>query len=146
MPNTPLVDLSARAKSGEPLFIGWCGSFDPFVPEAMLTAGFETVLLDMQHGTLDFATAARGVAHMAARGRPAFVRIPVGEFATASKLLDVGAAAIVPTRGTVTARSAIAPSSTFSVSSGARLNSSMYRKPPDRMASRSGPSTKLSAL
>ena len=38
---------------------------------------------------------------------------------------NVGAAVIVPTRGTVTARSAIAPSSTLSVSSGARLSSSM---------------------
>ena len=95
MSNTPLVDLVKRAKSGEPLFIGWVGSFDPFVPEAILNGGFESVLLDMQHGTLDFATAARGVAHMAARGRPTFVRIPVGEFATASKLLDAGAAAIV---------------------------------------------------
>jgi len=38
---------------------------------------------------------------------------------------NVDAAVIVPTRGTVTARSAIAPSSTLSVSSGARLSSSM---------------------
>lgn len=95
MSNIPLAALAQRARSGDPLFLGWCGSFDPFVPEAMLNGGFETVLLDMQHGTLDFHAAARGVAHLAARGRPAFVRIPVGEFATASKLLDAGAAAIV---------------------------------------------------
>lgn len=95
MSNHPLTTLAQRVRSGDPLFIGWCGSFDPFVPEAMLNGGFETVLLDMQHGTLDFAAVARGLAHMAARGRPTFVRIPVGEFATASKLLDAGAAAIV---------------------------------------------------
>ena len=95
MPNTPLATFAARVKNGEPLFIGWCGSFDPFVPEAMVAAGYESVLLDMQHGTLDFDAAARGIAHVASRGRPAFVRIPVGEFATASKLLDAGAAAIV---------------------------------------------------
>ena len=95
MSNTPLAALAQRARGGDPLFLGWCGSFDPFVPEAILNGGFESVLLDMQHGTLDFHAAARGVAHLAARGRPAFVRIPVGEFATASKLLDAGAAAIV---------------------------------------------------
>ena len=95
MPNIPLADLATRVRSGTPLFIGWVGSFDPFVPEALLSGGFESVLLDMQHGTLDFASAARGVAHMAARGVPAFVRIPVGDFATASKLLDAGAGAIV---------------------------------------------------
>jgi 4-hydroxy-2-oxoheptanedioate aldolase len=91
----PLAGLAARVRSGEPLYIGWCGSTDPSVPEAMLAAGFESVLLDMQHGTLDFAAAARSVAHMAAMGRPAFVRIPVDDFATASKLLDAGAGAIV---------------------------------------------------
>ena len=42
--------------------------------------------------------------------------------------------------------SAIAVSSVLRVSSGARLNSSMYRKPPERIASSSGPSTKFSAL
>ncbi len=56
----------------------------------------------------------------------------------------VGAAATVPAVGTAICRSAIAVSSVFSVSSGARLNSSMYRKPPRRMACSSGPSTKLS--
>lgn len=95
MPNTPLTSLAARVKNGTPLFIGWIGSFDPFVAEAMLNGGFESVLFDMQHGTLDFAAAAHGLAHVTARGTPAFVRIPVGDFATASKLLDAGAAAIV---------------------------------------------------
>ena len=59
---------------------------------------------------------------------------------------NVGRATTVSARGTAIWRSAIAVSSVFRVSSGARLNSSMYRKPPDRMASSSGPSTKLSAL
>ena len=38
---------------------------------------------------------------------------------------NVGAASIVPTRGTASERSAIAVSSVLSVSSGVRLNSSM---------------------
>jgi hypothetical protein len=59
---------------------------------------------------------------------------------------NVGAAVTVPAVGTATWRSAIAVSRVFSVSSGARLNSSMYRKPPWRMACSSGPSTKLSGL
>ena len=59
---------------------------------------------------------------------------------------NVAAAVTVPAVGTVTWRSAIAVSSVLMVSSGARLNSSMYRKPPSRMARSSGPSTKLSGL
>ena len=88
--------LAQRARSGDPLFIGWCGSFDPFVPEALLNGGFESVLLDMQHGTLDFryGRARRGASWPRAAGPPSCA-FPVGEFATASKLLDAGAAAIV---------------------------------------------------
>jgi len=58
----------------------------------------------------------------------------------------VGWAATIPAVGTAICRSAIAVSRVFSVSSGARLNSSMYRKPPERIACSSGPSTKLSGL
>jgi hypothetical protein len=57
----------------------------------------------------------------------------------------VGLACTRPTRGITTSRSAIAVSSALRVSSGARLNSSMYRKPPSCMAATSGPGTKLSA-
>lgn len=58
----------------------------------------------------------------------------------------LSAAAIRPTRGTTTSRSAIAVNNALSVSSGARLNSSMYRNPPSRIAATNGPATKLSAL
>lgn len=95
MPNTPLAAFAARARNGEPLFIGWCGAPDPSAAEAMVRGGFESVLFDMQHGLVDFAAAARGIAHLAALGAPALVRIPVGDFATASKLLDAGAGGIV---------------------------------------------------
>ena len=58
----------------------------------------------------------------------------------------MGAAGTIPAVGTAICRSAIAVSKVFSVSSGARLNSSMYKKPPARIACSSGPSTKLSGL
>jgi hypothetical protein len=53
---------------------------------------------------------------------------------------------MIPAVGTAICRSAIAVSRVLMVSSGARLNSSMYRKPPSRIAFSSGPSTKLSGL
>jgi 4-hydroxy-2-oxoheptanedioate aldolase len=49
----------------------------------------------MQHGAFDVTAAIRGIAHVALVGKPAIVRIPVGDFATASRLLDMGAAAII---------------------------------------------------
>ena len=49
-----------------------------------------------------------------------------------------------PSRGTVISASDITVSSTLSVSSGTRLSSSTYSSPPLRIASSSGPSTKMS--
>ena len=59
---------------------------------------------------------------------------------------NVGAARIVPTRGIVTSRSAIAVSSTLSVSSGARFSSSKWRKPPSCIAWTSGPGENVSGV
>ena len=55
------------------------------------------------------------------------------------------AARTTPIRGTVTSRSAIAVSNALSVSSGARLTSSTYRNPPDRIARTSGPSMNVAS-
>jgi len=49
----------------------------------------------MQHGAIDFAATVRAIPLVTAAGKPAIFRIPVGEFATASRLLDAGAAAVI---------------------------------------------------
>ena len=50
-----------------------------------------------------------------------------------------------PSRGTWISPSASTPTSTFSVSSGTRLSSSMYSSAPSLTAVSSGPSTNVSA-
>jgi 4-hydroxy-2-oxoheptanedioate aldolase len=56
---------------------------------------FDGVTFDLQHGGHDVATAAQAIPLVAAAGKPALARIPVGEFQSASKLLDAGASAII---------------------------------------------------
>jgi 4-hydroxy-2-oxoheptanedioate aldolase len=53
------------------------------------------VVLDLQHGAIDFAAALRAVPLVAAAGKPAMVRVPVGEFATASRFLDAGVSGVI---------------------------------------------------
>ena len=78
------------------LFAAWCGLPAPAVPAALARGtGFDVVVLDMQHGAIDFAAAVEAVPLVAAAGKPAIVRIPVGATATASRLLDAGAAGII---------------------------------------------------
>ncbi|MBB3932771.1 4-hydroxy-2-oxoheptanedioate aldolase [Kaistia hirudinis] len=87
-----LVSLLA----GEPCrFSAWVAMPEPLVAEASARAGFDCVTLDMQHGLHDPASVMRCIGAVALAGKPAVVRIPVGDFAMASRALDMGAAAVI---------------------------------------------------
>lgn len=91
----PISTLAADLRAGKKVLMAWCGLTDPAVPEIMVREGFDTALLDMQHGSYDVASAIAGITACAGAGKPALVRIPVGDFAMASRMLDAGAAGIV---------------------------------------------------
>ena len=87
--------LSEALAADQPVFCGWVGMNEPSVAEALAREAFDAVVLDMQHGAVDFAGASRAILAVALAGKPAIVRVPVGEFPLASRLLDAGAAGIV---------------------------------------------------
>ena len=83
-------------KGGKPIFSAWCGLPEPSIAGYLAReTGFGAVVLDGQHGAIDFLSATRAIALVAAAGKPCIPRIPVGEFATASRLLDAGASGII---------------------------------------------------
>jgi 4-hydroxy-2-oxoheptanedioate aldolase len=71
------------------------GTNDPQIAEQLAREAFDTVMLDMQHGAFDIVGVARAVLSVALAGKPSVVRIPVGDFATASRAADAGAAGII---------------------------------------------------
>ncbi|MBV9635469.1 MAG: hydroxyacid aldolase [Methylobacteriaceae bacterium] len=87
--------LAERIRAGECLFTAWVGLPEATIPELLVGYGFDTATLDMQHGAYDVATAIRGIAAVALMHKPTIVRVAVGDFATASRMLDHGAAAII---------------------------------------------------
>ncbi|MGL4637118.1 MAG: HpcH/HpaI aldolase family protein [Beijerinckiaceae bacterium] len=87
--------FAERVRKGAPAFAAWCGIPDPLVPELMVREGFDCAVLDMQHGAIDYMCAIQGISYCALAGKPAIVRVPVGEFTTASRVLDAGAAGII---------------------------------------------------
>lgn len=93
--SAPLAHLARRLRAGETVLMSWCGLNDASLAEATLREGFDAALLDMQHGAIDFTTTVEAIALAGLAGKPAIARIPVGDFASASRLLDAGAAAIV---------------------------------------------------
>jgi 4-hydroxy-2-oxoheptanedioate aldolase len=81
---------------GKPIFSAWCGLSEPALAGYLAReTGFGAVVLDMQHGVIDFNATVRAIPLIAAAGKPAIPRIPVGEFGTASRLLDAGASGII---------------------------------------------------
>jgi 4-hydroxy-2-oxoheptanedioate aldolase len=87
--------LADRLKAGTPALSAWCGLPDASVAGVLAREAFDAVTLDMQHGAFDLATAIRAIPLVAAAGKPAIARIPVGDFATASRLLDAGVSAVI---------------------------------------------------
>ena len=73
----------------------WICVNDASVAEALAREEFDAVTLDLQHGGLDFIGAAQAIAAVALAGKPTIARIPVDDFALASRLVDAGAAAII---------------------------------------------------
>jgi len=73
----------------------WVGVNDAAVAEALARESFDAVTLDLQHGGIDFVGASQAILAVALAGKPTIARIPVGDFALASRLADSGAAAII---------------------------------------------------
>ena len=110
-PVPSLPDL-LRGEGG--YLLGWSCLADVALAGLMARAGFDAVLLDQQHGTYDVATCTAGLTELALWGKPGLVRIAVGDFATASRMLDVGAAGIVaPMINTVEDARALAAATKF---------------------------------
>ena len=87
--------LARRLRNGEIVHTGWCGLPYPIVAEVVGREGFDAVTLDAQHGLWDLAAIPAGIAQVRQAGAPALVRIPVGDYATASRALDFGAEGII---------------------------------------------------
>lgn len=87
--------LVKRLNTGGPLPFAWCGIADPRYLEMVAGYGFDAVLLDMQHGFFDETGVLNGIAAVAARGKAPLVRIPVGRWDTASRVMDFGALGVV---------------------------------------------------
>ena len=86
--------LAEQLKTGC-VYSAWIGVNDPFVAETLAREDFDAVTLDMQHGGVDFVGATRAILAIANAGKPTIVRVPLDDFATASRAADAGAAAVI---------------------------------------------------
>ena len=87
--------LSKKIGGGSGLLTAWVGMPDPLVAGQLALEDFDAITLDMQHGANDIHSVALGVAQVTLAGKPTIVRIPVGQFSTASRVLDLGVAGVI---------------------------------------------------
>ena len=87
--------LAGRLHAGETVYSGWCGLASPLLAEVIAREGFGAVTIDMQHGLWDITQTVGAIAAIRHGGVPPVVRVPLGDFATASRALDFGAEGII---------------------------------------------------
>jgi 4-hydroxy-2-oxoheptanedioate aldolase len=91
----PAFTLANRLRAGETLLSGWCGLPYPLIAETIGRDGFPAVTLDSQHGLWDLSSVLAGIAAVRQGGAAPVVRVPVGDFAMVSRVLDFGAEGII---------------------------------------------------
>ena len=87
--------LSDRLAGGGQALCAWVTMNEPAVAEALAREAFDAVVLDMQHGAVDFDGAMRSILRVALSGKPTIARVPIGGFALASQLMDLGVCGIL---------------------------------------------------
>src|ERR1700733_7514606 len=91
----PTFTLARALAAGETVFSGWCSLPYPIVAEMIGREGFGAVTLKAQHGLWDVSALLTGVAAVRQSGAAPVVRVPVGDFALVSRVLDFGAEGII---------------------------------------------------
>ena len=87
--------LARRLRAGDTIHTGWCGLGVPIVAELIARAGFPAVTLDQQHGLFTMESTIDGIAAVHMAGASPIVRVPLGDFAVVSRVLDFGAEGVI---------------------------------------------------
>jgi len=83
-------------RAGKPVATGWCSTPDPMTTEVMARAGFDALILDMQHGmTIGPDRAAIWLQIVGQTDVVPIVRIPWNEPTFAQWVLDAGALGVI---------------------------------------------------
>jgi 4-hydroxy-2-oxoheptanedioate aldolase len=87
--------LARRLRAGETVYTAWCALPAPLVAEYVAREGFTCVVLDQQHGMYEIASTVAAIGPVRHAGASPVVRVPLNDFASASRMLDVGAEAVI---------------------------------------------------
>jgi 4-hydroxy-2-oxoheptanedioate aldolase len=95
MSNPNGFSLARRLRQGETVYTAWCGLPAPAVIELITREGFVAATIDQQHGMWDMATTAQAISAVHLAGAAPVVRVPLGDNAVVSRVLDFGAEGVI---------------------------------------------------
>lgn len=95
MEGTAYQDFARWIASGGLHLNAWQMLASPGSAEVLARTGFDSVTIDVQHGQSGVSEMITAIGAIALAGKPAFVRIPVGDTSLAARALDAGAQGII---------------------------------------------------
>jgi len=87
--------IRQKWKEGQPAIVAWLQIPSAFSAELIAAAGFDGVVVDLQHSVIDFFQAVEMLTAIEARGCEPIVRPSENGFTEIGKLLDAGASGII---------------------------------------------------
>ena len=87
--------IRQKWKEGQPAIVAWLQIPSAFSAELIAAAGFDGVVVDLQHSVIDFSQAVEMLTAIEARGCEPIVRPSENGFTEVGKLLDAGASGII---------------------------------------------------
>jgi 4-hydroxy-2-oxoheptanedioate aldolase len=93
--SAPGFSLARRLRAGETVYTAWCALAAPIVAENVAREGFTCVVLDQQHGMYEIASTVAAIGPVRHAGASPVVRVPLNDYSSASRVLDVGAEAVI---------------------------------------------------
>ena len=82
-------------QAGKPVLNSWCGVPSSFAAEVMAHAGWDSLVVDMQHGMVDYQVMVTMLQAISTTATVPMVRVPWNDPAHIQKALDAGAYGIV---------------------------------------------------
>lgn len=89
------MSLKQKLKNNELTLGSWVTIGHPAIVDIMASAGFEWLVVDMEHTSIDLTTAHNLIATIQANGMKALVRVSKNEEVIIKRILDMGADGIV---------------------------------------------------
>ncbi len=95
MMNDDILKIRSKMRSREKLLAGWLTFPDSTIAEIMCQAGFDFLIIDAEHGPIDFRPMEQLIQVANLMGTPIVVRIPWNDPVFIKKVLDLGSNGIL---------------------------------------------------